>query len=67
MNINLEKEELNFILNVLGELPSKTGAWSVILKIKAQADAQIVEPEEAAVKKETVEEDKENIVEVVNG
>lgn len=62
MNINLEKEELNFILNVLGELPSKTGAWSVILKIKAQADAQIVDPEE-----EVVEEEKENIVEVVNG
>jgi len=62
MNINLEKEELNFILNVLGELPSKTGAWSVILKIKAQADTQIVEPEE-----EVVEEEKENIVEVVNG
>jgi len=62
MNINLEKEELNFILNVLGELPSKTGAWSVILKIKAQAGAQIVEPEE-----EVVEEEKENIVEVVNG
>ena len=62
MNINLEAEELNFILNVLGELPSKTGAWSVILKIKAQADTQIVEPEE-----EVVEEEKENIVEVVNG
>ena len=62
MNINLEKEELNFILNVLGELPSKTGAWSVILKIKAQADTQIVKPEE-----EVVEEEKENIVEVVNG
>tara|TARA_B100000424_G_scaffold83126_1_gene62215 strand:- start:349 stop:537 length:189 start_codon:yes stop_codon:yes gene_type:complete len=62
MNINLEAEELNFILNVLGELPSKTGAWSVILKIKLQADAQIVEPEE-----EVVEEDKEKIVEVVNG
>tara|TARA_R100001082_G_scaffold97067_2_gene64831 strand:+ start:568 stop:756 length:189 start_codon:yes stop_codon:yes gene_type:complete len=62
MNINLEAEELNFILNVLGELPSKSGAWSVIIKIKAQADAQIVEPEE-----EVVEEDKEKIVEVVNG
>jgi len=61
MNISLEREELNFILNVLGELPSKTGAWSVILKIKAQADAQIVEPEEV------VEEYKEKIVEVVNG
>ena len=62
MNINLEAEELNFILNVLGELPSKSGAWSVIIKIKAQADAQIVESEE-----EVVEEDKEKIVEVVNG
>ena len=38
MNINLEVAEINFLLQTLGELPSKTGAWPLILKIKEQAD-----------------------------
>jgi hypothetical protein len=43
MNIKLELtvDAVNFILNVLGELPSKTGAFSLILEIKNQAEAQI--------------------------
>tara|TARA_Y100000401_G_scaffold17329_1_gene11752 strand:+ start:179 stop:352 length:174 start_codon:yes stop_codon:yes gene_type:complete len=41
MNINLQKEELNFILNVLGELPSKTGAWPLIVSLKDQAESQV--------------------------
>jgi hypothetical protein len=45
MNINLETNEVQFILNVLGELPSKSGAWPLIIKIKEQADAQL--PKEA--------------------
>ena len=46
MNINLELEEINFVLNVLGELPSKSGAWPTMMKIQAQAQAQLPEPEE---------------------
>ena len=37
----LEVEEVNAILNVLGELPSKTGAYPLIVKIKEQADPQV--------------------------
>jgi hypothetical protein len=45
MNIQLDINEVNFILQTLGELPSKTGVWPLILKIKEQADAQV--PKEA--------------------
>lgn len=46
MNLNLETNEVQFILNVLGELPSKSGAWPLIVKIKEQAEAQL--PQEPA-------------------
>ena len=46
MNIQLEINEINFILQTLGELPSKSGVWPLILKIKEQADAQV--PKELA-------------------
>ena len=46
MNIQLDVNEVNFILQTLGELPSKTGVWPLILKIKEQADAQV--PKEPA-------------------
>ncbi len=46
MNIQLDINEVNFILQTLGELPSKTGVWPLILKIKEQADAQV--PKEPA-------------------
>ena len=46
MNIQLDINEDNFILQTLGELPSKTGVWPLILKIKEQAEAQV--PKEPA-------------------
>ena len=46
MKLELEVNEINFILQTLGELPSKTGVWPLILKIKEQADAQV--PKEPA-------------------
>ena len=46
MNLNLEPNEVQFILNVLGELPSKSGAWPLIVKVKEQAEAQL--PKEPA-------------------
>ena len=46
IQLSLEVEEVNAILNVLGELPSKTGAYPLILKIKEQGDAQ-AQPEAA--------------------
>lgn len=40
MTLNLSPEEVQFIFNVLGELPSKSGAFPLMMKIKEQADAQ---------------------------
>ena len=62
MNINLEENEINAILAVLGDLPSKSGTWPLMMKIKVQADAQMVETEE-----EVVEESEEANVEAING
>ena len=62
MNINLEENEINAILAVLGDLPSKSGTWPLMMKIKVQADAQLAETEE-----EVVEESEEATVEAING
>ena len=47
IKLDLSVEEVNAILQVLGELPSKTGAWPLIVKIKEQAEPQVPKPEEA--------------------
>ena len=62
MNINLEENEINAILAILGDLPSKSGTWPLMMKIKVQADAQMAETEE-----ESVEESEESTVEAING
>ena len=41
MKLELEVNEINFILQTLGELPSKSGVWPLILKIKEQAEEQV--------------------------
>jgi hypothetical protein len=41
ITLTLTVEEINGILSVLGDLPTKTGAWGLLTKIKAQADAQM--------------------------
>jgi len=40
ITLELSIEEVNSILQVLGELPTKTGAWNLLMKIKAQAEQQ---------------------------
>lgn len=45
MQLQLDANEINFILQVLGELPSKTGCFPLMVKIKEQADSQAA-PEE---------------------
>jgi len=60
VQINLEEHDINVILAILGDMPSKTGTWPLMMKIKVQADAQLVEPEED-------EEGEEETEEVVNG
>jgi hypothetical protein len=53
MNFQLEQNEFEFICNVLGELPTKSGAFMVLQKLQAQAaaskviaSAQETQPEE---------------------
>jgi hypothetical protein len=40
--LSLTPEEINFILQVLGDLPSKSGAFMLMQKIKQQADAYAI-------------------------
>lgn len=40
MTLNLEPNEVQFLLQVLGELPTKTGAFVLVQKIEGQAQAQ---------------------------
>jgi hypothetical protein len=48
MNLNLDQNEVQFILNVLGQLPTSSGAWPLVVKIKEQAEAQLEnKPEES--------------------
>jgi hypothetical protein len=47
MKLELEANEVQFILNVLGEMPAKSGVWPLILKVKDQADAQL--PKDAPI------------------
>jgi len=48
MNLNLDPNEVQFILQVLGELPSKSGAWPLIVKVQEQAAQQIATQESNA-------------------
>jgi hypothetical protein len=45
MKLELDINEINFVLQTLGNLPSSSGVWPLILKIKEQAEAQV--PKEA--------------------
>ena len=40
MQLDLEPHEIDAILTVLGDLPSKSNAWPQMMKIKAQAETQ---------------------------
>ena len=41
IKLELSIEEVNGILGVLGDLPTKTGAWILLSKIKEQSDPQV--------------------------
>ena len=45
MKLELDVNEINFVLRTLGQLPSSSGVWPLIVKIKEQAEAQV--PKEA--------------------
>jgi hypothetical protein len=41
MKLELDVNEINFVLQTLGNLPSSSGVWPLILKIKEQAETQL--------------------------
>jgi hypothetical protein len=41
INLVVSLDEVNAILQVLGDLPTKSGAYPLVLKIKEQADSQL--------------------------
>lgn len=41
MQIKLSVEEVNAIIQTLGQLPTSSGAWPLVIKIKQQADEQV--------------------------
>lgn len=51
MTLSLNVADVNFILSALGEMPSKTGAFSLIMKIKSQGDAQVAKIPDGAENK----------------
>jgi hypothetical protein len=46
MKLELDVNEVQFILQALGQLPSSSGVWPLLVKIKEQADAQLVKEAE---------------------
>jgi hypothetical protein len=48
ITLKLTADEVNGILNVLGELPTKTGAYVLLMKIKEQAETQLPPPVQTA-------------------
>jgi len=46
MELKLTAEEINFIVAVLGNLPTQSNAWPLMQKVKSQAEEQL--PKEPA-------------------
>ena len=51
IELKLTTEEDNFVLDVLGNLPTQSNAWPLMQKIKTQAEAQVQVPADQDVVK----------------
>lgn len=47
INLTLNVDEINAVLQTLGNLPTSSGAWPLVVKIKQQAEAQIPEEQQS--------------------
>jgi hypothetical protein len=47
IKLDLTVEEVNAILQTLGQLPTSSGAWPLLVKIKEQAELQVPKQDEA--------------------
>jgi hypothetical protein len=50
MKLELDVNEINFVFQTLGQLPSSSGVWPLIVKIKEQADLQLAQIEDVEPK-----------------
>jgi hypothetical protein len=48
IELKLSVDEVNAVLQVLGQLPTSSGAWPLVVKIKEQAQAQLPQDAENA-------------------
>ncbi len=48
INLKLELNEVNGLLNVIGQLPTSTNIWPLAAKIRAQAEVQLPKNTEGA-------------------
>lgn len=48
ITLKLELNEVNGLLNVIGQLPTSTNIWPLAAKIRAQAEAQLPKNTEGA-------------------
>jgi hypothetical protein len=48
VNLNLSVDEVNAVLQTLGNLPTSSGAWPLAVKIKEQAEAHLPAQPEVA-------------------
>jgi hypothetical protein len=46
ITLRLSVEEVNGILATLGQLPTSSGAWPLVVKIKEQAEIQVPKEKE---------------------
>jgi hypothetical protein len=42
LTLKLTRDEVQSIVNIFGELPTKSGVFPLAVKIKAQADEQLI-------------------------
>lgn len=47
INLNLTVDEINAVLQTLGNLPTSSGAYPLLMKIKQQAEAQVPAQDDA--------------------
>lgn len=47
IKLELEQSEVEAIMTVLGDLPTKSNAWPLIMKINQQAAPQVPQEEDA--------------------
>jgi hypothetical protein len=46
LTLSLSVDEVNAIMQTLGQLPTSSGAWPLVIKIKEQAEAQVKQPQQ---------------------